>query len=133
MLDDRDTDASHEKFPSVATWPAVRNSQAWDLVLGPDRAAPSDIQVPGRAQDLLNLPPAFIDVGECEVFRDSAVAYASRLWANGNSCELHVWPGMYHGAPLLEAEVHVSKSANAAQRDFLDRVLGSVQGASSKI
>ncbi|KAH6529995.1 hypothetical protein HBI07_172350 [Parastagonospora nodorum] len=133
MLDDRVTDVSHRQFPSGATWPAVRNSQAWDLVLGPDRAAPSDIQVPGRAQDLSNLPPAFIDVGECEVFRDSAIAYASRLWANGSSCELHVWPGMYHGGHAFEADVHVSKTANAAQKDFLDRVFVSVKGASAKI
>jgi acetyl esterase/lipase len=34
------------------------------------------------------------------VFRDEDVAYASRIWADGGSCELHVWPGGYHGFDL---------------------------------
>jgi acetyl esterase/lipase len=124
MLDDRDTDAAHKQFPSGTNWTAVRNQAAWDMVLGSDRSALTDLQVPGRAKDLTNLPPAFIDVGECDVLRDSAVAYASRLWSHGGSCELHVWPGMYHGGHAFEPEVPVSKSATAAERDFLERVLG---------
>jgi acetyl esterase/lipase len=34
---------------------------------------------PSRATDLGGLPSAFVDVGSAEVFRDEAVAYASRL------------------------------------------------------
>jgi acetyl esterase/lipase len=133
MLDDRDTDAAHKQFPSGTNWTAVRNQQAWDMVLGSDRTAPTDSQVPGRAKNLSNLPPAFIDVGECDVLRDSAVAYASRLWSHGGSCELHVWPGMYHGGHAFEPEVPVSKSATAAEKDFLERVLGFERSAAGVI
>lgn len=94
------------------------------MVLGPDRSAPTDIQVPGRAKDLSNLPPAFINASECDVLRDGAVAYASRLWSSGCSCELHVWPVMYHGGHPFEPQVRVSKSATAAEKDYLERVLG---------
>jgi acetyl esterase/lipase len=133
MLDDRGTDAAHKQFPTGTNWTSQRNQEAWDLVLGPDRSAPNDIQVPGRAKDLSNLPPAFIDVGECDVLRDSAVAYASRLWSHGSSCELHVWPGMYHGGHAFEPQVHISIVANAAEKDFLGRVLGAVKDASSRL
>jgi acetyl esterase/lipase len=46
------------------------------------------------------LTPTFIDVGSAEVFHDEDVAYASRIWADGGSCELHVRPGGYHGFDL---------------------------------
>jgi acetyl esterase/lipase len=60
------------------------------MVLGSGHSEPTNIQVPGRAADLSNLSPAFMDVGERDVLRDSAVAYTSQLWRHGTSCELHV-------------------------------------------
>lgn len=94
------------------------------MVLGQDRGQPDvdEVRSPGRAVDLSNLPPAFIDLGECEVFRDSAVAFASQIWISGGSAELHVFPGLYHGGALFEPHVPVSKAALAAQRDFIQRM-----------
>lgn len=34
---------------------------------------------PGRAGFLSGLPPAFLDVGSAEIFRDDVVAYAGKL------------------------------------------------------
>jgi acetyl esterase/lipase len=123
MLDDRDIFPSVKQFVSGTNWMARKNHEAWNMVLGPDRGEPTDIQVPARVTDLSNLPPAFIDVGECDVLQDSAVAYASQLWSHGTSCELHVWPGMYHAGYVLEPEVPVSKAAAIAQKNWLARVL----------
>ncbi len=57
----------------------------------------SPYSAPARAADLSRLPPTFIDVGACEVFRDEAIDYAVRILASGGQCELHVWGGAFHG------------------------------------
>ncbi|KAL1864818.1 hypothetical protein Plec18167_009650 [Paecilomyces lecythidis] len=125
MLDDRNTSVSAKQFEHGTLWCGVINRMAWDLVLGAERGNPDvdELSSPARSVDLSGLPPAYIDVGECEVFRDEAVAYASQLWKYGGTAELHVWPGSYHGAFLLEADVPVSQSALNAQKDFLRRLL----------
>ncbi|KAI9743529.1 MAG: hypothetical protein M1818_002843 [Claussenomyces sp. TS43310] len=65
---------------------------------------------PGRTEDLLDLPPAFIDVGSADVLRDEAVAYASKLWACGVQAELHVWRGGSHGFELFLPHAALSKA-----------------------
>jgi acetyl esterase/lipase len=126
MLDDRDSWPSVEQFETMTLWSGRTNRKAWDMVLGPDRGGPDvdDIRCPGRATDLSNLPPAFIDVGECEVFRDSAVAYASQIWKCGGTAEMHVWPGQYHGAFMAEPDVPVSRATAATEKSFIQRALG---------
>ncbi|KAH6605374.1 alpha/beta-hydrolase [Trichoderma cornu-damae] len=43
------------------------------------------------------LPPAYLEVGAAEPFRDSVVAYASMLWEHGVQAELLVFAGALHG------------------------------------
>lgn len=133
MIDDRDHWTSHKQFESGTLWPGKTNRQAWEMVLGADKGKPDvdEIRSPGRATDLSNLPPTFIDVGECEVFRDSAVAFATSIWKSGGSAELHVFPGIYHGAAMFEPDVPVSKAMVAAQRNFHERAFGFQTGSSA--
>lgn len=56
---------------------------------------------PARATDLSALPPAYLDVGSAEVFRDEIVAYASKIWEAGGEAELHVWNGGFHGFEMV--------------------------------
>ncbi|EFX05935.1 esterase/lipase [Grosmannia clavigera kw1407] len=73
---------------------------------------------PYRAESLAGLPPAYIDVGECDVFRDPVVAYATNMWRCGSTCELHVWPGAFHlfdgmdnpDVPLIHAAIKTKKA-----------------------
>ena len=71
---------------------------------------------PALATDLSGLPPppAFIDVGSAEVFRDEAVTYASRLWAAGVQAELHVWPGGFHGFASVPPMTEVTLASSFA-------------------
>ncbi|KAF2130458.1 alpha/beta-hydrolase [Dothidotthia symphoricarpi CBS 119687] len=126
MLDDGDEWPSVKQFETGTVWPGKTNRQAWDFVLGSDRREQDidGIRCPGRATDLSNLPPAYIDVGQCEVFRDAAVAYASRIWQCGGSAELHVWPGVYHGAIVIEPNVAISRTMRAALKEYIQRTLG---------
>lgn len=75
-------------------------------------APPFDTEL---ATDLSNLPPTFIDVGSSEVFRDENVAYASAMWASVGRCELHVWPGGFHGYDFMAPLAALSVEAKDAR------------------
>jgi acetyl esterase/lipase len=58
------------------------------------------------------------------MFRDEAVAYATRLWQAGGQAELHVWPGGFHGFWGAAPQAALSRAALAAPVPWLRRVLG---------
>ena len=70
------------------------------------------------------MPPAFVDVGSAETFRDEDVAYATRIWQAGGVAELHVWPGGFHGFDTLAPQAAISQEAKAARVRWLRRQLG---------
>lgn len=126
MLDDRNETVSSHQYDGIGVWDRASNIAGWDLLLAGGRGAPdvSPYAAPARADDLAGLPPAFIDVGSAEVFRDEAVEYASRLWAGGVQAELHVWPGGFHGFSALAPQSRLSEAAAARQLDWVRRTLG---------
>ena len=126
MIDDRDATASTRQIDGVGVWDRTSNRTGWDALLGDRRGGP-DVSVyaaPARATDLTGLPPAFIDCGSAEVFRDEDVAYASALWAAGVQAELHVWPGGFHGFDSLAPHAALSKAATEARTRWVGRTLG---------
>lgn len=125
MLDDRNDSPSSRQLIGVDTWDRDSNRTGWGALLG-DRAGGPDVPpyaAPARAVDLSGLPPAFIDVGSCETFRDEDVDYAVRIWRAGGEAELHVWPGGYHGFDNTAPDAEVSQAAQAARLHWLRRVL----------
>ncbi|WP_066364569.1 alpha/beta hydrolase [Herbidospora mongoliensis] len=96
MLDDRDDTASAAQFEEAIVWPRGSNRFGWSAYLG-DLTETPVYAAPARATDLSGLPPAYIDVGELEVFRDEDALYALRLAAAGVPVEFHLWPGAFHG------------------------------------
>ncbi|GAA4810189.1 alpha/beta hydrolase [Streptomyces ziwulingensis] len=125
MLDDRNDSPSAHQMAGLGTWDRSANDTAWTALLGDRRGGPdvSPYAAPARAGDLAGLPPAFLDVGSAETFRDEVVAYASRIWRAGGVAELHVWPGGFHGFDALAPEAAVSRAARAARLDWLRRLL----------
>lgn len=125
MLDDRDSTASARQYVDTGTVSRATSRTAWEALLG-DRRAGDDVPgsaAPARATDLAGLPPAFIDCGSAEVFRDEDVAYATALWAAGGQAELHVWAGGFHGFDGFAPEAVVSQAAIAARASWLRRIL----------
>ena len=57
--------------------------------------------VADRFEYLSGLPPAFIIVGELDLFVDEDIEYAQRLNQAGVPTELHVFPGAFHGSDLM--------------------------------
>ena len=106
-------------------WDRASNETGWTALLRAARVGPdvSPYAAPARAADLSGLPPAFIDVGSAETFRDEAVTYASRIWQAGGVAELHVWPGGFHGFGMMVPQAELSRESAAAQRNWLHRVL----------
>jgi acetyl esterase/lipase len=125
MLDDRNESVSSRQFDGIGIWDRQMNELGWTALLGSARGGPdvSPYAAPARLTDFSGLPPAFIDVGSAEVFRDEAVDYATRLWAAGVQAELHVWAGGYHGFAVPSNESRLSRQALAAQINWLERTL----------
>ncbi|GLZ42539.1 alpha/beta hydrolase [Actinokineospora sp. NBRC 105648] len=127
MLDDRNVTVSTRQYDGIGAWDRNNNDTAWDAILGPlrgtDQASP--YQVPTRMVDLSGLPPAYIDVGAAETFRDEATEYALRIWATGGQAELHVWAGGYHGFSGFSPDAEVSRAAAATRLSWLRRILRS--------
>ena len=125
MLDDRNETTSSYQFDGFGPWDRTSNDTGWDAYLG-DRRRTAGVPVyaaPARATDLSGLPPTFIDVGSAEVFRDEDVAYASQIWADGGVCELHVWPGGYHGFDLAAPGTALADAMIETRNAWLRRVL----------
>ncbi|MCX5097141.1 alpha/beta hydrolase fold domain-containing protein [Streptomyces sp. NBC_00365] len=103
MLDDRTTEPDPHLAAAPTLFPYSFNRTAWTAVLGEHEgtrtAAPS--VAPARNTDFAGLAPAYIEVGEMDIFRDEDVVFALQLWRAGVSTELHVHPGMPHAFDVL--------------------------------
>jgi acetyl esterase/lipase len=101
MLDDR-TVLRAAPQDRVYTWTPRSNGYAWAAYLGrPPGEDDRAYIAAARREDLRGLPPAWIGVGDIDLFYPEDADYARRLQAAGVACELHVEPGMYHAADVF--------------------------------
>jgi acetyl esterase/lipase len=114
MLDDRTTVPDPALAPP-AVWSYDDNYTGWHALLGDaiGTAGVSEYAAPARGRDLADLPPAYVEVGELDIFRDEAIDYARRLLDAGTSVELHVHPGCPHGFEHISAEADVVRRSRA--------------------
>jgi acetyl esterase/lipase len=127
MLDDRNNTPSSRQMAGLGVWDRTANDTGWTALLGDRRGGPdvAPYAAPARATDLSGLPPAFIDVGSAETFRDEDIHYATRIWQAGGRAELHVWPGGFHGFDGFAPQAVLSREARDARLRWLRRLLGS--------
>lgn len=125
MLDDRNATASSLEFDDILSWSRHHNLSGWTALLGEDPGGEnvSEYAAPARASDRSGLPPAIIQVGELDVFRDEDIAYASALLRAGVATELHVYPRAYHGFNVHAPEATVSRRMTADTLAALVRAL----------
>ena len=121
MIDDTNTTASSMEITDVGIWDRDANLEAWGWYLGGNEA--DQYAAPARAQDLSGLPPAFIDVGTADLFRDEDIAFAQRLMQTGVPCELHIHPGAYHASETFAPDAALSRRIRALRMDALRRAL----------
>lgn len=121
MLDDRNETLSSHQIDGIGVWDRGSNEAGWDALLG-DRRGTDEVSVyaaPARATDLSGLPPAYIEVGSAEVFRDEVVSYAHRIWASGGRADLRVWGGAHHGFDTIFPGAELSRLARQARTDYI--------------
>lgn len=101
-----------------------RNRFGWDCLRG--RYAADDHRKgwfsPALADDLSNLAPAFITVGQLDIIVDETIDYARRLAAAGVLTELHMFAGGVHafdGVP----EARIARESKELQSAALGRFL----------
>jgi acetyl esterase/lipase len=125
MLDDRQVTPSSQELDGEANWDRNSNRTGWAALLGDAAGGPdvSPYAAPARATGLAGLPPAFIDVGAVETFRDEDIDYAARLSRAGVPAELHVWPGATHGFDYTAPDAAISRIARATRRDYVRRAV----------
>lgn len=116
MLDDR-TVLPDPSLAPFATWTYDDNITGWQALLGESFGTDSvsAYAAPARATNLSLLPPTYIDVGDIDILRDEAIAYAQRLAEAGVATELHVHPGCPHAFDAM------APTATVSQRVIADR------------
>jgi len=117
MLDDR-TRTPDPHIAPYALWSYDDSATAWPALLGEAAGGP-DVPVtaaPARLEDATGLPPAYIEVGQIDVFRDEDLAYATKLSRGGVPVEFHLHPGVPHEFDSIAFE------SDVARRAFADRV-----------
>jgi acetyl esterase/lipase len=121
MIDDRNETNSTHEVTEVGIWDRAGNIEAWAWYLG---GKPADgYAAPARMKDLSGLPPAYIDVGEMDAFRDEDTHFALRLLQSSVPCEFHIYPGAYHASEVFAPEAELSKRIWAGRVDALKRFI----------
>lgn len=125
MIDDSAATVAAYQYTDRGPWQRAASVAGWSSLLGDaaGTAAVSPYAAPSRATDVSGLPPAFIEVGSAEGFRDEGVEYARRIWATGGKAELHVWSGGCHGFDLYAPQTELTRIALATRTSWLRRVM----------
>lgn len=113
MIDDRNITASSHAITDPRLWNRDNNERGWAAYLGDlhdTKSIPAFAAV-SRAENLSNLPPAYIPVGSLDLFLDENIEYAKRLNKAGVPTELHVFPGGFHAFEFIVPTARVSKLA----------------------
>jgi len=96
-LSDKLDSRSHQEFATGYMLSTQDMAWFWSKYLDPGTATTSAYAAPLEAEDLSDLPPAFIATAEFDPLRDEGEAYGHRLRAADVSCETVRAKGLIHG------------------------------------
>ncbi|HEY1635396.1 MAG TPA: alpha/beta hydrolase [Acidimicrobiales bacterium] len=123
MLDDRTTTPDPEIVP-FAGWTYNDNVTGWSALLG-ERFGSTVVDptaAPSRLTDATALPPAYVEVGQLDIFRDEDITYALTLSHAGVPVELHSHPGVPHEYDAIAFDADVSRRALADRHRVLKSI-----------
>ena len=125
MLDDRTAARRDLDAEQHFVWDNRMNLFGWRAYLGNDPGGSSapPYAVPARRDDLTNLPPAWIGVGDIDLFFEEDGAYATRLMESGVSVTLDVVPGAPHGFWRLGASTKTATAYLGRAREWLGQAI----------
>ncbi|MCB0050419.1 MAG: alpha/beta hydrolase [Caldilineaceae bacterium] len=127
MLDDRTTLQAEHAGRGEFVWTPASNRLGWSAYLGrePVLEDAPEYAAPARRQNLAGLPPAWIGVGDLDLFYPENAAYAQRLREAGVPCEFYVVTGAYHAFEQLQPDASVAQA-------FLARSVAALHEALTK-
>jgi acetyl esterase/lipase len=125
MIDDCNIAPAGDTLPDTLMWTRESNLIGWRAYLGgePGVEGVSCYASALRAADLAGLPPAYLAVGELDLFVDETVTYARRLIGAGVPVELHVYPGGCHALDMMAPEAYIARQFTADFYQALKRAL----------
>ena len=125
MIDDRNIAPASATLPDTLLWTRENNLIGWRSYLGRDPGGEdvSPYAAALRATDLMGVPPAYIAVGDLDLFLQENVAYTQRLILAGVPTELHVYPGAFHGFDVWAPDANVAQRFTADYCQTLRRAL----------
>ena len=121
MLDDRTALREDHAGRGRFGWTPTANRFGWTAYLGrePRLSDAPAYAAPARRSDLTGLPPAWIGVGDLDLFYDEDVSYAENLRASRVPCELVTVAGMYHGADGIAPKASVLQGFRRGMTEHL--------------
>jgi acetyl esterase/lipase len=127
MLDDRNSTLSSHAITMEGVFNREANLAGWGAYLGraPGGDDVSPYAAPSRATDLNGLPPAYLFVGDLDLFLDEDIDYAHRLLQAGVPTELHVYAGAFHGFEVWVPDAQISLRCMQGVHAALERHLAS--------
>lgn len=126
MLDDRTVLRPDHEGRGVFVWSPRSNRSAWTAYLGgtPTLEAAPAYAAPARRSDFARLPPAWIGVGELDLFFEEDCDYAERLRAAGVPVTLHLVTGMFHGTGNAHPDAPATAEFENSLLTALRRAIG---------
>jgi len=125
MINDRNVAPASETVPDTLFWTRKNNLFGWRAYLGcePGGEGISCYASASRVGDVKGLPPAYIAVGDLDLFAQEDIDYARRLIAAGIPAELHVYRGGCHAFDMFMPEAGLSKRFTADIQRALKQAL----------
>lgn len=104
-------------YESISTWNNKSNRFGWQSYLQKTFESPTipPYSVAARRQNLSDLPPTWIGVGDLDLFFEENRTYAARLKESGVECELVVVPGAFHAFDMKGFEIPITKEFRNSQ------------------
>jgi acetyl esterase/lipase len=111
MLDDRTAARGELDRVGHFLWNNSLNRTGWSAYLGtgPGGSAPPEYAVAARRTDLRGLPPAWIGVGDIDLFCEEDRDYARRLRDAGVECAFDLVKGAPHGFETFAPKAAVTQ------------------------
>jgi acetyl esterase/lipase len=126
VLDDRLETPSAREFTDVPDFARPEALTMWRWYLGEDPHEVSPYAAPARAEDLSNLPAAYILCAGLDPLRDEGLDYARRLTDAEVAVELHLIPSIPHGFASIPSAA-ISERLLREQVDVLQGVFRSTR------
>jgi acetyl esterase/lipase len=130
MLDFKNSTPSSHEIIDLGIWDRQANIEAWRWYLGdiedPTLASPASataLASPAYATDLFGLPPVFLDVGSCDLFRDEVNDFVKKLSDAKVPVEFHLYPGAFHASELFAPQARLSKKIWAHRFAAISKII----------